>query len=79
MSSYTPVAPHPLRARSVALWGLRGIVALGFLSSAAAKFVGLEMTVAAFDRIGLGQWLRYAVAFVELAGGLAVLAPCTSR
>jgi uncharacterized membrane protein YphA (DoxX/SURF4 family) len=44
----------------------------GFISSALA---GQTDAVAAFTRIGAGQWLRYLAASCELAGGIGLAIP----
>ncbi|MEJ8279049.1 DoxX family protein [Pseudonocardia spirodelae] len=59
-----------------ALWVLQVLLGLFFvLASALPKFWGDPFAVAIFDGIGLGQWLRYAVGALELAGGIGLLVP----
>jgi putative oxidoreductase len=45
------------------------------VASAAPKFFGDPYAVAIFDEIGAGHWFRYAIAAVELAGGIGLLVP----
>ena len=61
------------------LWALRVLAAFIFLPAAALKLVGYPMLVHFFDLAGLGQWLRYVAAFVEIVGGVAVLMPRYSK
>ncbi|WP_308818540.1 DoxX family protein [Pseudonocardia alni] len=74
-------APSPTRRMPVAahraLWVLQILLGLfSVLASALPKFWGDPFAVAIFDGIGLGQWLRYVVGFLELAGGIGL---CTRR
>ncbi|MGO1051461.1 DoxX family protein [Crossiella sp. CA198] len=58
---------------TVALWVLRVLLAAYFLYSAYMLFgPGL---VGKFDKIGLGQWLRYLTAVLEAAGAIGLLIP----
>lgn len=57
-----------------ALWVLQILLGLFFvLASAAPKFWGDPFAVAIFDGIGVGQWLRYVVGALELAGGIGLM------
>ena len=57
-----------------ALWVLQILLGLFFvLASAAPKFWGDPFAVAIFDGIGVGQWLRYVVGLLELAGGIGLM------
>lgn len=40
-----------------------------------AKLLGLPFMLAVFHALGAGDWLRYAVAAVEILGGIALLTP----
>jgi hypothetical protein len=65
---------HRIAHRTV--WALQILVGVFFIvASATPKFYGDPYTVAIFDDIGAGQWLRYAIAAVELAGGVGLLVP----
>lgn len=72
-----PVAPDGWRARPTtwALWGARVVLALVFLGAGAAKLGGDPAMVTMFEDVGAGQWLRYLVGGVELAGAVGVLVP----
>lgn len=59
-----------------ALWVLQILVGVFFVvASAAPKFLGDPYAVAIFDEIGAGQWFRYVVGVIELAGGIGLLVP----
>jgi putative oxidoreductase len=61
-----PAARTPIGALEV-------LTALVFLGAGSAKLFGFPFMVAVFDALGAGQWFRYAVAVVEIAGALALL------
>lgn len=63
------------RGMSIALWVLKGLVALAFLAAGLAKLAGVPMLVEEFDKIGLGQGFRYVTGVVEIIGAIAILAP----
>jgi uncharacterized membrane protein YphA (DoxX/SURF4 family) len=63
------------RAGTAVLWVLRTITALGFLVAAAGKFTGDPQIVAAFDAIGLGDWFRYLIGVLEIAGAVGLVVP----
>ena len=77
-------AHHPRRAavrsrvRTVAIWTLRVILAVGFGSSGLMKLAGASTMVTMFDQIGAGQWLRYLIGGLELAAAIGVLIPVLS-
>ena len=61
------------RARR-ALWTLQVLLALFMIgASALPKLLGESYAVEIFDDIGVGQWLRYVVGALELAGGIGLL------
>lgn len=72
----TAAAPsaHPL-ALTVATWVGRALLALVFLGAGASKLAGDPTMVGMFDQIGSGQWLRYLVGALEVAGAVGVLVP----
>jgi putative oxidoreductase len=66
----------PTRRRTVVLWTLQVLLALMFIvASAAPKFAREAYAVAIFEQIGAGQWFRYVVGALELAGGVGLLVP----
>lgn len=68
-----------MKISSIALWGLRIIVALAFVAAALAKLLGQPMMVHEFGQLGLGQWFRYVTAVVELVSAGLMLNPSTGR
>ncbi|MBW3098353.1 DoxX family protein [Pseudohoeflea coraliihabitans] len=55
--------------------GLRALLTLAFVAAALAKLAGVDMMVATYEQIGLGQWFRYVTAIVELAGAVLLWLP----
>ncbi|OYX80355.1 MAG: DoxX family protein [Bradyrhizobium sp. 35-63-5] len=68
----------PSRVKSIALWAVKGLLALAFLSAGLAKFYGFPMLVEEFEKIGLGEGFRYITATLEIAGALTILQPTAS-
>lgn len=66
------------RAANVALWVAQVIAAVAFLMAATMKLTGVAPAVAAFDAIGFGDWFRYLMAVLEIAGAVALLIPVLS-
>ena len=74
MTTAAPTAPS--RAVHRSLWVLQILMGVFFVvASAAPKFWGDPYAVQLFTDIGAGQWLRYFVGAVELAGGIGLLVP----
>ena len=73
----TPAARVGARGRAVriGLWGLQILLALQFAMGGLAKVFGDQAMVEMFDTIGIGQWFRYLVGALELAGAVGVLIP----
>ena len=61
------------KGRRIGLWILSGLVALVFIGAGGAKLAGAVVMVELFDRMGLGQWLRYFTGLLEVTGGLGLL------
>lgn len=55
--------------------GLRGLLTLAFVAAGGAKLAGVDMMVATYDAIGLGQWARYATGIIEIAGAVLLWFP----
>jgi putative oxidoreductase len=68
----------PSRTMQIVLWVLRALMAALFLFAAFAKFSSMQMEVDAFAMLPVGQWFRYLVGLLELAGGICVLIPTIS-
>jgi hypothetical protein len=59
-----------------ALWVLQVLMGVFFIvASAAPKFAGEAYAVQIFTEIGAGQWFRYFIGAVELAGGIGLMVP----
>jgi putative oxidoreductase len=63
------------RALTIALWALQTLLALAFAMAGFAKVSGSPAMVEMFATIGIGQWLRYVVGALEIAGAVGVLIP----
>ena len=63
------------RGLTITLWVLQAVLAFGFISGGVLKLSGSPVMVELFADIGAGQWLRYVVGVLELAGGVGVLIP----
>jgi putative oxidoreductase len=63
------------RALGIALWVLQALLALEFAMAGLAKVGGDPAMIEMFATIGIGQWFRYAVGALELAGAVGVLIP----
>lgn len=66
------VARHP---RTAALWTVQIALAAQFAGGGLLKFVGSGGMTEMFADIGAGQWLRYVVGVLELAGAVGLLVP----
>jgi uncharacterized membrane protein YphA (DoxX/SURF4 family) len=67
---------RPRRLTSTLLWAAQILLAAFFLFVAAgSKLAGSHGAVQEFGAIGAGQWFRYMVGTVELAGAIGLLVP----
>ena len=71
-------SPSRWSARPIAIWCLRILLGVLFVFAAFVKLSGQPMMVAEFGQVGLGQWLRYLTAILELGGAALLVAPATS-
>ncbi len=71
------LAPRTRRGRAgrLALTVLRVLLVIEFAGAGLLKLGGAEPMVQLFDEIGAGQWLRYVVGVLELAGAVGLLVP----
>ena len=74
-NSPTVVLPTSRRSIAVALWVAQAVLALQLASGGVLKLIGDAAMVDLFTDIGAGQWFRYAVGLVELAGAVGLLVP----
>ena len=67
---------RPRRRTSTLLWAAQILLAAFFVFAAAGpKLSGSHQSVEEFGLIGAGQWFRYLVGTVELAGAIGLLTP----
>lgn len=74
-SRKAPVA----RPVNLALWVLQALLAVQFAAGGLAKLAGAPELVELFATIGAGQWLRYVVGALEVAGAVGLLVPRLTR
>ena len=67
--------PRRATAATVLLWLGRAVLAFVFLGAGSSKLFGEPAMVTMFADIGAGQWLRYVVGVLEIAGGIGLLVP----
>jgi uncharacterized membrane protein YphA (DoxX/SURF4 family) len=63
--------------RNGILWMAQILLALVFLMAGGSKLAGADAMVQLFEKVGLGQWFRYATGIIEVAGALLLLVPPT--
>lgn len=51
------------------------LLTLAFLAAGLSKLAGVEMMVATFDAIGVGQWFRYVTGLIEVGGAVLLWVP----
>jgi uncharacterized membrane protein YphA (DoxX/SURF4 family) len=72
----TTVVGRPRRLTSTLLWAAQILLAAFFLFVAVpGKLTGDAGAVQEFAAIGAGQWFRYLVGIIELAGAIGLLVP----
>ena len=76
ITSGTPAARATSRRHAVnifTLWVLQVVLAIIFAMAGFAKVGGDAVMVEMFATIGIGQWFRYVVGALEIAGAVGVL------
>lgn len=53
----------------------KALITLAFIAAGLAKLAGVDMMVATFDAIGVGQWFRYVTGIIEVGGALLLWLP----
>ena len=71
----TTMTARRSRPATVALWALQVLLTAAFVMAALPKLTGDPAMIDLFDAIGAGQWLRYAIGILELAGAIGLLIP----
>ena len=66
------VAHTPGRASSIGVWILQVVLAAIIAGGGISKLAGDPVMVDMFADIGAGQWLRYLVGALEVAGGVGL-------
>ena len=74
MSTAT-TTPRRVRPGAVVLWVTQVVLAAMFVMASLPKLTGDPVMVELFDAVGAGQWLRYVVGVLELAGAIGLLVP----
>ncbi|WP_232828126.1 DoxX family protein [Kribbella monticola] len=64
-----------IRPGIVALWVAQVALAFFFVMAALPKLTGDPAMVEQFGSIGAGQWFRYLIGSLELAGAIGLLIP----
>lgn len=78
MSTIVTDRPRTGRATNIALWTLQGALAFQFAGGGLFKLTGAPEMVDLFAEIGAGQWLRWVVGALEVAGAVGLLVPMLS-
>ena len=60
---------------NIAITAMTYLLSAVFIYTSFTKFSGSAASVQTFDDIGVGQWLRYVTAGLELAGAIGLLIP----
>ena len=71
-------AYRPSKALRITFRVLQFLLAAAFLSAGAAKLAGAHVPVDTFEKIGLGQWLRYYTGGMEVVFAILLMIPRTA-
>lgn len=76
-SAWITVGENRRRSRTLnlVLWALQIFLAVIFFLAGSAKLGGQPIMVATFEKIGIGQWFRYATGSIEVASAVLLLIP----
>lgn len=56
-------------------FAVRLLLTAAFLAAGTSKLLGVEMMVAVFDTVGVGQWFRYVTGLIEVGGAVLLWVP----
>jgi putative oxidoreductase len=70
-----PFAPPWASALNMVLWVIQIAVAAKFFLAGLSKLIGELDMIVVFQQIGIGQWFRYVIGTLEVAGAIALLFP----
>lgn len=73
--STTVTTTRRVRPATVVMWAVQVALAWMFVMAGLPKLAGGQVMVDLFDAVGAGQWLRYVVGVLELAGAIGLLIP----
>lgn len=59
----------------IAFLVIRILLTAAFVAAGLAKLAGVDMMVATFDAIGVGQWFRYVTGLIEIAAAILLWVP----
>ena len=71
----SPTAARRHRAAEVGLWFAQLSLAVQFAGGGTLKLIGHPSMIALFDTIGAGDWLRFVVGVLEVAGAVGLVVP----
>ena len=71
-------AYRPAKGLSITFRVLQFLLAAAFLSAGAAALAGAHGPVETFEKIGLGQWLRYCTGGMEVVFAILLVVPRTA-
>lgn len=71
-------AYRPSKGLSITFRVLQFLLAAAFLSAGAAKLAGAHVPVETFEKLGLGQWLRYCTGGLEVVFASLLMIPRTA-
>jgi len=61
--------------RKYGLLSLKILAGFAFMAAGLAKLIGVEMMVATFEAIGVGQWFRYVTGAIEVVSAVLLFVP----
>lgn len=64
-----------MKAMTYATLAAKVLLTLAFLAAGLSKLAEVEMMVATFDAIGVGQWFRYVTGLIEVGGAVLLWVP----